>query len=84
MVKSVISLERMIEIYVNSELDNDTWNMFREMHVHDLISESRWLKFYFRCSNLVFNDDRTEIIDITNEDSKVIYKRNENGHLVKA
>ena len=84
MAKSVISLERMIEIYVKSELDIDTWNMFREMCIHDLISDSLWEKFYLKCFNWVFNDDNTEIIDITNEDAKVIYRRNENGHLVKA
>lgn len=84
MVKSVISLERMVEIYVNSELDIDTWNMFRNMCIHDLITDSLWEKFYLKCLNWVFNDDNTEIIDITYEDAKVIYRRNENGHLVKA
>ena len=84
MVKSVISFEKMVEIYVKSELDIDVWNMFREMCIHDLITDSLWEKFYLKCSNWVFNNDKTEIIDTNYENAKVVYRRNENGHLVKA
>ena len=84
MIKSVISLERMVDIYVKSELDLNTWNMFRDMCIHDLISDRTWEKFYLKCLNWVFNEDQTKIIDITREKMKVVYKRDNNGHLVKA
>lgn len=83
MNKSVMSVNSMIETYVNFELSEDTWNMFLQMANHDLISYETWTKFFMKCKGWVLSDDGAAVIDFDNNDM-IVYKRDDFGHLVKA
>ena len=81
----MMSVKKMIELYVNYGLDQDTWEMLYEMRCHDLISYDNWMKFADTCKGWEFNpdDNGLTIID-TDKDNKVVYKQDENGFYVKA
>lgn len=83
MNKSVMSVKSMIETYVNFELSEDTWNMFHQMAIHNLISYEIWNKFFLKCKGWVMSDDGDAVIDSDNNDM-IVYKRDETGFLVKA
>ena len=83
MTKSVMSVKAMVETYVNFELSEDTWKMFYDMKFHNLISYDAWLAFENKCKGWVLNDNGDAIID-TDNDNKIIYKRDSRGFLVKA
>lgn len=83
MSKSVMSVNSMIETYVNFELGEDTWEMLYQMAAHDLISSETWNKFFMKCRGWVMSDDGDSVIDSDNNDM-IVYKRDELGFLVKA
>ena len=83
MTKSVVSVKAMVETYVNFELDEKTWVMFYNMRCHDLISHDTWTKFYTKCKGWTLTDNGEAVID-TDNDNKILYKRDSNGFLVKA
>ena len=83
MNKSVMSVNSMIETYVNFGLSEDTWDMFYQMAAHDLISSETWNKFFMNCRGWVLSDDGDAVIDSDNGDM-IVYKRDELGYLVKA
>ena len=82
MSKSVMSVNSMIETYVNFELSEDTWEMFYQMYCHNLIPFETWSKFFTKCKGWVMSDDGDAIIDYDN--NMIVYKRDESGFLVKA
>lgn len=81
----MMSVKKMIELYVNYGLDQDTWDMLYKMRCHDLISYDNWVKFYETCKGWEFNpdDNGLTIID-TDKDNKVVYKQDKDGFYVKA
>ena len=83
MTKSVMSVKAMIETYINFELSENTWEMFYNMNCHNLISYDTWTAFYNKCKGWVLTDNGDAVIDTDNED-KIIYKRDKDGFLVKA
>ena len=83
MNKSVMTVKSMIETYVKFELSEDTWNMFLQMAIHELISYETLTKFFMKCKGWVLSNDGNEIIDFDNNDM-IVYKRDEFGHFVKA
>ena len=83
MYKSIISVNSMIETYVDFELSEDTWNMFYQMAVHGLISSETWNKFFMKCKGWVLSDNGNAVIDSDNNDM-IVYKRDKFGFLVKA
>ena len=82
MTKSIMSVNSMIETYINFELSEDTWEMLYQMAAHDLISSETWNKFFMKCKSWVLTDDGDAIIDY--ETNMIVYKRDELGSLVKA
>ena len=81
MKKSVMSVEAMVEMYLNYGLEEETWNMMWNMAVHGLISHDNWVKFFEKCKSWTFDDSRNNIVDgITGE---VLYTYDENGNLKK-
>jgi hypothetical protein len=76
----MLSVKKMIDLYVSYELDETTWNMLYNMVNHGLISSENWEKFYTTCKGWSFEENGQTIED---ENGKVIYRRNENGYLVK-
>lgn len=82
MNKSVISLKSMIEIYVDFDIGEDTWEMFYQMATHNLISSETWNKFFMTCKGWVLSDDGDSVIDTDNNDM-IVYKRDDSGFLVK-
>lgn len=78
----MMSVKKMIDLYVTYELSEETWDMMREMSYHGLISRDNWCKFYEKCHAWEFSEDGDQIIDCDTE--KVIYIRNTEGYMVKA
>ena len=76
----MMSVKKMIELYVTYELSEETWNMMREMTFHGLISNDNWHKFLEICKDWRMDDEMAAIIDSNN---KVFYKRDEQGYLKK-
>ncbi len=78
----MMSVKKMIDLYVTYELSEETWDMMREMSYHGLISRDNWIKFYEKCHAWEFSEDGDNIIDCNTE--KVIYTRDAEGYMVKA
>ena len=76
----MMSVKKMIELYVTYELSNETWNMMREMTYHGLISRDNWDKFFNRCKDWCMNDELSAIVD---GNGKVLYQRDGQGFLKK-
>ena len=76
----MMSVKKMIELYVTYELSEETWNMMREMTYHGLISLDNWDKFYNRCKDWYMNDEMSAIVD---GNGKVLYQRDDQGYLKK-
>ena len=77
----MLSVKKMIDLYVSYELSEDTWDMLRNMSLHGLISSDNWRKFFDKCKDWSMDDDWQRIIDA---DGNTIYKRDKDGFLVKA
>lgn len=73
----MISLKRMIEVYVENECSEDTWNMFYQMANHELITKDVWEKFSKKC------EDWYSELDGIYSYNELIYERDEDGTLVK-
>lgn len=69
----MLSLKKMVELYVQYELDEDTWDMLRMMRFHGLISSDNWTKFYEKCGSWHKDVDDMVILD---EYDKPVYVRN--------
>ena len=77
----MMSVKRMIDLYLTYGLDERTWNMLYNMACHDLISRVNWSKFFETCKGWQFSDSGNEIID---GDGTILYYYDDNGNLVKA
>lgn len=78
--KKMMSVKKMIELYITYELSNTTWDMMREMSYHGLISRDNWTKFFDICHDWCFDDDENAVV---NCDGKILYRRDEQGYLRK-
>lgn len=76
----MMSVKKMVELYVSYDLNEDTWHMMWEMSVHGLISRDNWTKFFEKCKGWTMSEDGQTILD---EREHVIYKRDVNGFLIK-
>lgn len=76
-----ITLDEMIQIYINENFSANVWDMFSTMHSIGLIDSDIWSAFLDSCATwYYFSDDGTQILD---EDFKVVCKINDDGNLVK-
>ena len=75
-----MSVKRMVDLYLNYGLDNDTWSMLWEMANHGLISRENWIKFFEKCKDWEMDDDGNAVI---NGNGEVLYRYDGNGNLVK-
>lgn len=82
MVKSIISVERMVRIYVDYELNEDTWKMFYNMRLHNLISEKTWSEFCETCKDWNISENGQQYIADGN--GCIIFIRDDNGFFVEA
>ena len=57
----MLSVKKMIELYVNYGVDGGTWKMLYAMMCHGLISRENWIKFSNTCESWI-NEGNT-IID---------------------
>lgn len=71
-----MSVKKMVELYVNYGLTSHTWDMLYSMMCHNLITYDNWLKFYNKCRDWYYNEDKSAIID---GDGKYVYIKDENG-----
>ena len=77
----MMSVKRMIDLYVEYGLDERTWDMLREMSLHGLISRDNWIKFFETCKGWYFNEETNTIDD--SETGKTVYVYDDNGNLHK-
>ena len=81
MMKSMMSVKTMIDLYVEYELGEDTWDMLWNMSFHGLISRDNWHEFFEIAKGWSFDD--TKEMNVIDEDGKVIFARDDQGRLVK-
>ena len=74
----MMSVKKMIDLYVRYGVDEETWKMLYEMTCHGLISHENWSKFADTCASWVCEGNI--IID---GDEKVIYTVDESGYWQK-
>ena len=74
----MMSVKKMIETYVRYECSNETWIMFYQMRLHDLISDDNWDKFTRKCKGWYV--DESGIRDSENND-ELVYVRDARGFL---
>ena len=78
-MKSMMSVNTMIDLYVRYGLAEETWYMLRNMAMHNLISQDNWTKFYETCVSWECYGDV-----ILDDDGNVVYRIDEDGFWVKA
>lgn len=71
----MMSVKRMIDLYVEYGVDEDTWNMLYEMTIHGLISRDNWAKFFDICHSWVIDDNA-----IRDGDGLMVYRLDEKGY----
>lgn len=76
----MMSVKKMIDLYITYELSETTWDMMREMALHGLISRDNWCKFFDKCKGWTFDENDENVIDW---DGKILYIRDAEGRLVK-
>ena len=70
----MMSVKRMIDLYVEYGVDEDTWNMLYEMTIHGLISRDNWIKFFNICASWFIDGDA-----IRDGDGLMVYRIDEKG-----
>lgn len=70
----MMSVKKMIDLYVRYDVDECTWDMLYNMTCHGLISRDNWIKFSNICSGWVL--DGTSIRD---QDGLLVYRIGEDG-----
>lgn len=77
----MMSVKRMIDLYLSYCLSDDTWNMLWQMCFHGLISYENWNKFSAECHSWTVDGELNAIID--GETGKVVYLYDEMGDFHK-
>lgn len=76
----MLSLEKMVSIYVSDDLDERTWDMFNLMCGHGLIKSDVWEKFYEKCHDWTLSCDERYILNYSGD---ILYRRDGFGSWVK-
>lgn len=76
----MMSVKKMIDLYVEYGLSEVTWHMMYEMTCHNLISRDNWTKFYNKCHGWYFHEESNTIKD---ENDNTVYVYDDNGNLYK-
>lgn len=74
----MMTAKEMMDLYAQFGLDRDTWDMFREMEYHGLISADIWHEFYDECKGWKFSSIGNDII-VDENDHAVYYFDKEGG-----
>lgn len=74
----MMSVKKMIDLYVRYGVDEETWKMLYNMTCHGLISRENWLKFADTCTSWVCEGNI--IID---GEGNVVYRTDESGYWQK-
>ena len=70
----MMSVKRMIDLYVEYGVDEGTWNMLYQMTCHGLISRDNWVKFSDICASWFIDGDA-----IRDGDGLMVYRIDEKG-----
>lgn len=70
----------MVELYVQYDLSDETWNMLRNMALHGILSMEKWEKFFDKCKDWRMDEEKMLVID---GNENVIYRRDDQGFMVK-
>ena len=77
----MMSVKKMVDLYVEYGVSEDTWKMMYEMTCHNLISRDNWTKFFNKCKGWYLNEETNTIDD--SETGKTVYVYDDNGNLRK-
>ena len=77
----MMSVKKMVDLYVSYGLDTNTWEMLRNMRNHNLISYENWEKFYNKCKGWYFDEEVNGIVDADTQ--IVVYLYDDKGNLHK-
>ena len=58
-----MSVKKMIQLYIDYMISEETWKMLYSMKCHDLIGCDNWTKFYNTCKGWSLSDDGKVVID---------------------
>lgn len=70
----MMSVKKMIDLYVQYGVDETTWNMLYEMTCHGLISRDNWSKFSDICKSWAIDGNA-----IRDGDGLMVYRTDANG-----
>lgn len=70
----MMSVKKMIDLYVRYGIDETTWNMLYEMTCHGLISGDNWVRFSNVCAGWCINGDT-----IMDGDGSIVYLLDKEG-----
>ena len=76
----MLSVKKMIEMYLNYGLADETWDMMYNMTLHGLISQENWKKFFEKCKDWYIDEETNSV---KNGENKILYSYDENGFLQK-
>lgn len=77
----MMSVKKMVDLYVTYGLDETTWDMLQQMSIHGLISSDNWRKFYNKCKGWYFDEEVNGIVDAGTQ--IVVYLYDDKGNLHK-
>lgn len=63
-----LSLVNMLKTYCDSKADVTVWNAFYTMYNLGFITHETWLKFYNVCKDLVWDEEKQELIKMFDDD----------------
>ena len=78
----MMSVKKMIQLYIDYDIGENTWKMLYNMMCHGLISRDNWTKFYDTCKGWYLSDDRKAVYD-SDDNDKLIFVYEELSHLRK-
>lgn len=80
-----MTLKKMVALYLDYEISDDTYEMFRQMALHGLIKQDMWDRFWRLVKSWAWVDDIEYVIGDVHPDGSytVIARRNADGRMVR-
>lgn len=72
-----MSVKKMVEMYIQFECGDNTWEMFYQMYLHGIIKYENWKKFFDKCRGweCVRNDQNFPMY-ICDSDGSIVFSYN--------
>ena len=62
-----LNLKNMMQRYYDSKADNKVWDSFFVMYSMDFISYNTWMKFFEKCKDWVWDEEKHCVITMFEE-----------------